>query len=181
MILRIARGRRAIHVCLLGMAVAALGACSASDKANLDAGALTTGSTAATVAAPREVSKPLDEVKDDLALGKEHYRAQHYGLAEMHFRRAVETSRGDAEAWLGLAAAYDQLKRFDLADRAYREVVKLTGRSPELLNNRGYSYLLRGDLGRASQDLSAAAAKDPDNERIRNNLKALDGRARRRV
>jgi Flp pilus assembly protein TadD len=98
----------------------------------------------------------------------------------MHFRRAVEAN-GDVEAWLGLAAAYDQLKRFELADRAYREVLKRTGPSPELLNNRGYSYLLRGDLRRASQDLSAAAAQDPGNERIQNNLKALDSRARRRV
>jgi Flp pilus assembly protein TadD len=175
------RVRRAFHLAALVMSIAALGACSMVERADLGVDAeIATGSTA-TPAEPAEVSKPLDEVKDDLTLAKEHFRATNYGLAEMHFRRAVETSRGDAEAWLGLAASYDQLRRFTLADRAYREAFKLIGPSPELLNNRGYSYLLRGNLKRASQDLSAAAAKDPENERIRNNLKALDGRVRRRV
>ena len=55
------------------------------------------------------------------------------------------------------------------------------GRRPTFLNNRGYSYLLRGDIRRASQDLSAAAAKDPENERIQNNLRTLDERARKRA
>lgn len=115
----------------------------------------------------------------DLALAKGHFRARHYGLAEMHFRRAAEASPGDPEAWLGLAASYDELKRTSLADRAYGTALKITGPTPEFLNNRGYSYLLRGDIRRASDDLSAAAAAAPDDERIQNNLTVLDGRARR--
>jgi Flp pilus assembly protein TadD len=99
----------------------------------------------------------------------------------MHFRRAVERANGDAEAWLGLAASLDQLKRFRLADRAYAQALKLTGPTAELLNNRGYSYLLRGDLAKASRDLSEAQALDPENPQILNNLKALDERARGRV
>ena len=55
------------------------------------------------------------------------------------------------------------------------------GPTPEFLNNRGYSYLLRGDLRRASQDLSEAQAKDPENEKIRNNLATLEARARKRL
>ena len=175
MMLRLAPIRRALRLAPLIVA-AALGACSAAQPGSRADVELTTASLAETPPA-----KPLDEVKDDVTLGKEHYRAQNYGLAELHFRRAVEMEKGNAEAWLGLAAAYDQLKRFELADRAYAQVLKLTGPSPELLNNRGYSYLLRGDLRRASQDLSAAAAKAPENEHILNNLKALDGRARRRA
>ncbi len=173
-----ARVRRAVRLAPLAIALAALGACNGTNTGPLDLG-LTTASLPASAAAP-EPAKPLDEVKDDLTLGKEHFRATNYGLAEMHFRRAVEAT-GEAEAWLGLAATYYQLRRFELADRAYREVFKRTGPTPELLNNRGYSYLLRGDLRRASQDLSSAAAKAPDNVHIRNNLKALDARARRRA
>lgn len=180
MMLRRARVRRALRLAPLIVAVAALGACSATKQAGRAADHDLTTASVPAAAAPHQAAKPLDEVKDDLALGKEHYRATNYGLAELHFRRATE-ARGDAEAWLGLAAAYDQLRRFELADRAYRHVLKLTGPTPELLNNRGYSYLLRGDIRRASQDLSAAAAGAPENERIRNNLKALDSRARRRV
>lgn len=126
--------------------------------------------------APRDGAAP----PDDLALGKEHFRARHYGLAELHYRRAAEAAPGDAEAWLGLAAAYDQLKRYPLADRAYGTALKITGLTPEFLNNRGYSYLLRGDVRRASQDLSAAAAAAPDDERIQNNLNTLEARVRRR-
>ena len=99
----------------------------------------------------------------------------------MHFRRAVESRKDDAEAWLGLAASYDELKRYRLADRAYAQALKITGPTPEFLNNRGYSYLLRGDLRRASQDLSEALAKDPENEKIRNNLATLEARARKRL
>jgi Flp pilus assembly protein TadD len=173
--------RRALRLAPLMIAAASLAACSATKTAKLAPDAdITTASVAVSAAPAPLAAKPLDEVKDDLTLGKEHFRATNYGLAELHFRKAVE-AKGDAEAWLGLAATNDQLRRFELADRAYREVVKRTGPTPELLNNRGYSYLLRGDLRRASQDLSAASAKAPDSERIRNNLKALDGRARRRV
>jgi Flp pilus assembly protein TadD len=147
------------------------------------AGCVTDGAveTTATVASAPPASRAPDQPKDDLALAKDHFRARNYGLAELHFRRAVERAKGDAEAWLGLAASYDQLKRFRLADRAYAQALALMGPRPELLNNRGYSYLLRGDLAKASRDLSEAQALDPDDERIRNNLKTLDSRARGRV
>jgi len=166
--------RRRATLLLALAALVPLAACQTAATDGIDA--------TATVAAGAPPASPSpDEPKDDLALGKEHYRAQNYGLAEMHFRRAVERARSDPEAWLGLAASYDELKRFRLADRAYAKALALTGPTAEFLNNRGYSYLLRGDLRRAFQDLTEAKAKDPENERIQNNLKALDGRLRRRV
>jgi Flp pilus assembly protein TadD len=162
--------------CLALFGAVSLGACSTAQRASLDP------ATTATIAAvgPPASTAP-DYPKDDVELGKLHFRNENFGLAEMHFRRAVESTRGNAEAWLGLAAAYDQLKRFDLADRAYAQVLKLTGPTAELFNNRGYSYLLRGDIRRASQDLTAAQAIDPEDERIQNNLRSLDRRVRRRV
>jgi Flp pilus assembly protein TadD len=116
---------------------------------------------------------------DDLSLGKKHYRAANYGLAERHFRRAVESHPRDAEAWLGLAASYDRLRRFDLADRAYKEAIAIHGETPEVLNNKGYSYILRGDYPRAREILLAAQAKDPKSPYIRNNLELLDKSFRR--
>ena len=83
---------------------------------------------------------------DDLSVAKQQFRLENYGLAERYFRRAVEARAGDAEAWLGLAASYDRLKRFDLADRAYDQLVRLVGPTPEVLNNQGFSYILRGGL-----------------------------------
>lgn len=115
-----------------------------------------------------------DGAHDDLSLGKKYYRENSFGLAEQHFRRAVEIGPKDLEAWIGLAAAYDKLRRFDLADRAYEQAIQLAGSTPEILNNQGYSYLLRGDHRRAREKLLAARAKDPSNPYVQNNLNLLD-------
>jgi Flp pilus assembly protein TadD len=115
-----------------------------------------------------------EDPNDDLSLGKKYYRQNSFGLAEQHFRRAVEKGPKSLEAWIGLAASYDKLRRFDLADRAYEQCIKLAGPTPEILNNQGYSYILRGDRRRARATLTAALAKDPGNPYIRNNLELLD-------
>jgi Flp pilus assembly protein TadD len=148
----------------------ALASCTPPGLVGVEAdGQAITGSTVQT--------PPLDEIKDDLGLGKEHYRAGSFGLAEKHFRLAIEKNAGSAEAWLGLAASYDKLRRYDLADRAYRRAYAITGPTPEFLNNRGYSYLLRGNLHKASIDLNEAIAKAPDDPRIQSNLDLLRRRA----
>jgi Flp pilus assembly protein TadD len=118
--------------------------------------------------------------KDDLSLAKRYYRQEDYGLAEHYFRRAVESHPKDGEAWLGLAAAYDRLRRFDLADRAYAQALAIVGPIPEVLNNQGYSYMLRGDYPRAREKLMAAQAGDPTSPFILNNLKLLDESAKKR-
>ena len=76
-------------------------------------------------------------------------------------------------AWIGLAASYDRLGRFDLADRSYRAAVRLGGETIQILNNEGYSYMLRGDLAKARAKFEAARRRDPDNPTIANNLRLL--------
>ena len=115
-----------------------------------------------------------DNPKDDLSLGKKHYQEQNYGLAEKHFRRVVEAQPRTGEAWIGLAASYDRLRRFDLADRAYAEATAILGPTPEILNNEGFSFMLRGDYKTARKKLLAAQAKDPDSKFVQNNLNLLD-------
>lgn len=136
------------------------------------------GAHAEVVPPKTPVAELITDPNDDLALGKRLFREENFGLAATHFRRAVEkgpsTKQKDAEAWLGLAASYDRLHRFDLADRAYGRAIGLLGPVPEILNNQGYSYLLRGDYKRARVALDAARAKDHDNARIRNNLDLLE-------
>ena len=134
----------------------------------------TTGSVDAEPAATADAGLLGSDSSDDLNLGKKQYRAGNFGLAERYFRRAAETHPRDAEAWVGLAAAYDRLRRFDLADRAYEQAVAIIGPTPEVLNNRGYSYMLRGDYPHARTTLLAAAAKDSKNPYIKNNLEQLD-------
>jgi Flp pilus assembly protein TadD len=114
---------------------------------------------------------PSDE---SVRLGKEYYAHTDYGLAEQSFRAAVEANPDSVDAWVGLAASYDELRRFDLADKAYVQAIRLAGETPEILNNRGYHYLLRGNLVQARRYLLAAAARDPGNPYVISNLKLLD-------
>ena len=115
---------------------------------------------------------------DDLWMGKRQFHEENYGLAEKHFRRVVEhenvPAQRKAEAWIGLAASYDRLKRFDLADRAYSSAIAIVGRTPEILNNQGFSYMLRGDYDRARARFTEALAKDPTNPYIQNNIELLE-------
>lgn len=140
-----------------------------------------TGTTVAPTPNPDVADTLLGgDPNDDLNLGKRHYREQNYGLAEQHFRRAVEKLPRDGEAWLGLAASYDRLRRFELADRAYKEALALLGPKPEVLNNIGYSLLLRGELRAARAKFREAQVRDPQNPTIANNLQLVDEAARRK-
>ena len=141
-----------------------------------------TGTVPATATEPNAATPHLlgKDPHDDLSLGKKHYRDANFGLAEKHFRRAVELHPSDAEAWIGLAASYDRLRRFDLSDRAYQQAIRVAGPTPEILNNQGFSYMLRGDYRTARATLLAAQAKDPESPYIKNNLELLDKSSRKR-
>ena len=130
------------------------------------------------VAAPGIV-KPL--AKDDVSLGKQYYRTGNFGLAERHFRAAAESQPRNPEAWLGLAASYDELRRFDLADRAYAQAIRIAGEQVAIINNQGYSYILRGDYKRARELLLLASVKAPDNPQVQANLQLLAKRSGRPV
>jgi Flp pilus assembly protein TadD len=152
--------------------------------ADIPASGVTTTTTTTTVEtpapAPAEAAAnplaPLAPADDDVILGRRYYRAGAFGLAEKHFRHAVEMHPANAEAWLGLAASYDQIRRFDLADRAYAQALRLVGPSVVIINNQGYSYYLRGDYKRAREKLRLAYTKAPDNPYVQSNLRLLDAK-----
>src|SRR5262245_45045351 len=83
---------------------------------------------------------------EPLKLAFEHFNRGSFGLAAQYFEDAVTKAPKDATAWIGLAASYDRVGRFDLADRAYGRALRLEGETTALLNNQGYSYMLRGKL-----------------------------------
>jgi Flp pilus assembly protein TadD len=130
---------------------------------------------------PSAIEEPAD-VKyypsdEPLRLAIQHFNAGHYGVAERYFQDAVERAPRDATAWIGLAASYDRIGRFDLADRAYSQAIKLVGETVDVLNNQGYSYMLRGDLKAARKKFLKASELEPNNPTVINNLKLLDGSA----
>ncbi len=146
---------------------------SSATAAAPDADPQATGSVAAAFP-PTSPGLLGGDPADDLSTGKKQYRAGNFGVAEQHFRRAAETHPNDAEAWLGLAACYDRLRRFDLADRAYAQAIRIVGPRPEILNNQGFSYMLRGDYRRAREKLLAARAANPNDPHAQANLRLLD-------
>jgi Tfp pilus assembly protein PilF len=107
-------------------------------------------------------------------LGIQRFYEGNFALAQQYFQDAVERAPGDVTAWIGLAASYDRLGKFDLADRAYAAAAKLEGETPRLLNNEGYSYMLRGDLKAAQAKFQRALRLDPNNETTLNNIKLLN-------
>jgi Flp pilus assembly protein TadD len=117
----------------------------------------------------------LEYYADDEALdaAKNEFHQGNYGHAQHYYEQAVNYAPNDAEAWLGLAASFDRLHRFDDADKAYRKVAALIGDRPELYNNLGYSQLLRGNLVQARRYFLKAYELDPQNETIANNLELL--------
>ncbi len=98
-----------------------------------------------------------------MVAGRLYFEKGSYGQAERQFRAATEANPHSTDAWLGLAASYDRLARFELAERAYERVVKVAGETPAVLNNLGYHHMLRGNLRVARAKLEEASRRDPKN------------------
>jgi Flp pilus assembly protein TadD len=129
-----------------------------------------------TVQDPTDVKYyPSDE---PLKLALEYFNRGNFGLAAKYYEAAVTKAPKDATAWVGLAASYDRIGRFDLADRAYKQAIKLIGETTAILNDRGYSYMLRGRFIEARRYLLKAYEREPNNPTILNNLKLLDSSER---
>lgn len=130
-----------------------------------------TASVDGTLTSAYQVNGQGDMASRKIAFARKQFAAGNYGLAEKNFRLAVEATPENGQAWLGLAAAYDQLGRFDLSDRAYDRLLTLEGRKASILNNQGYSYILRGDMAKARKVLADARALAPGNAIIEGNWK----------
>ncbi len=107
---------------------------------------------------------------DAYASGKENFAAGRLGLALVDFERALKEHGPSVDRLNALAATYDRLSRFDLADRAYRQALVLDQNSPQTLNNLGYSYMLRGRADLAAAYLAKAQSLAKGNPTIGANL-----------
>jgi Flp pilus assembly protein TadD len=135
-------------------------------------------STAQDVAATSTASPALELAyipsNEPFRLGLQHFSRGNYGLAERYFRDVVEKDPNNADAWIGLAGSYDNIRRFDLADRAYRMAIRLSGETPQILNNMGYSYILRGQYAVARKYIMNAYAREPADPTIIANVALIN-------
>ena len=109
----------------------------------------------------------------DYTTERAHFRNKDYGHSAAFYKRAVELSPKTAEAYVGLGASYDRLRRFDLSDRVYASLYDLSGGTVQYYNNVGYSYMLRGKFNEAMTYFRKAEKLDPGNVIITNNLQLL--------
>ena len=169
-------GKRCVKGLVCAACAVALSGCFGVDQPPPDVSEGVPPITTAVVQRDADVQYyPSDE---PLRLAIENFNRGYFGVAERYFRDAVEKAPKDGSAWIGLAASYDRLGRFDLADRAYTEAIRLEGETTAILNNRGYSYMLRGDLISARKVLLKAYEREPANPLILNNIKLLNSSAR---
>lgn len=110
-----------------------------------------------------------------------HFRNNDFGHSAALYKRAAELDPKNAEAFVGLSASYDRLGRFDLSDRVYASLYKLTGGTVQYYNNVGYSYMLRGNVSAALTNFRKARAIDPDNIVVANNIQILQNAAASRA
>ena len=161
-------GRSLRHVLFATVLVAVpLAGCSSSNFAGLS----TYGNNKLEVA---EVAN-IDSYTADGALAQAtaHFRNNDFGHSAALYKRAVELSPRNAEAYVGLSASYDRLGRFDLSDRIYATLYEMTGGTAQYYNNVGYSYMLRGNLTAALTNFRKAKRLDPDSIVVANNLQIL--------
>jgi Flp pilus assembly protein TadD len=125
-----------------------------------------------------EISNIGDYTADSaLAEAKAHFKSGNFGHSAALYKRAVELGPKNAQAYVGLGASYDRLRRFDLSDRVYAALFELTGATAQYYNNLGYSYLLRGNLSGALGNFRKAQAIEPDNVVVDNNIQILSSAA----
>jgi Flp pilus assembly protein TadD len=139
----------------------------------VDQGGMPVGAAWPSIPASNQAILKGDQARRYLELGQENFRGDNFGHAETNFRKAVEITPDSVAAWAGLAASYDQLGRFDLADRAYDQLMKLKKNDARIMNNRGYSYMLRGDYKKAETWFAKAQDVDPSLEEVEGNLHLL--------
>lgn len=109
----------------------------------------------------------------ELSTAMTAFESGNFGFSAKYFEMAAQRSPDDMTACLGMAASYDWLYRFDLADRAYGTCSQIAEDSLHYHNNMGFSYLLRGEYGKASVSFARASQLQPDDPVVKNNLRIL--------
>jgi tetratricopeptide (TPR) repeat protein len=101
--------------------------------------------------------------------GKGHLLAGRAGLAVVAFQKALAFDPASVAALNGLGAAYDDLRRYDIAQAYYARALLVAPDSADTTNNMAVSLRLANDPS-AKDWFERAALLDPQNEVIAANL-----------
>ena len=97
-------------------------------------------------------------------------RLRDVGQAARLLDKAVTVRGASWRAWNARGVAADFQRDWAKADEAYGQAVKLAPNRAEVLNNMGWSKLVRGQWAEAAALLEKAAAADPKSRQIADNL-----------
>ncbi len=84
--------------------------------------------------------------------------------------RATKSAGASWRTWNALGVLADLGRDWRQADEAYERALQLAPNEADVVNNRGWSQLLRGNWPAAVKDFEVAAGLDPNSPRITNNL-----------
>jgi Flp pilus assembly protein TadD len=135
-----------------------------------------TGQRAQAVAVLEQVSIQFPGNKMVLGeYGRALAEAGNYDQALEVFDRAHTPDRPDWHILSAQGAVLDQMGRHEDAQRHYLTALKIVPDEPSVLSNLGLSYALSKDLKNAEATLRRAAAQQPADPRVRQNLALVVG------
>ncbi|HVZ92359.1 MAG TPA: hypothetical protein VG843_11965 [Rhizomicrobium sp.] len=86
-------------------------------------------------------------------------------------KEAVDLNPSQWRAWNALGGEYDRRRDWTNANHAYEQALAHSGKAAIVLNNRGFSRMLQGQLDAASADFVSALQEKPDLASARTNLR----------
>jgi Flp pilus assembly protein TadD len=90
--------------------------------------------------------------------------------AESLVDKAITSGNASWKAWNAKGVLLDFRGDWEGADKAFANASKMKPDEPDILNNRGWSLILRGKWEEAINPLEQALILDPKSSRIQNNL-----------
>jgi tetratricopeptide (TPR) repeat protein len=112
----------------------------------------------------------MQSAMTDIGAARAAFARGNYGIAIDHLESELARSPASLAALNGLGSSYDQLGRYDVAQRYYFRALDLAPQSSLTIGNIGYSYLLQGRSLEAASLLQLALHFDAENRVAAANL-----------
>jgi tetratricopeptide (TPR) repeat protein len=103
------------------------------------------------------MTTPIDDrLRQLIALGREHYRANEYDKAEGYLSRAVKQHQGFADVYNMLGVIYHSNNRFAEAEEAFEQALRINPNYTEAALNLSVTYNDRGKYQQAREVYAVA-------------------------